>query len=193
MMRALISFVGLLACAAICGAQPAPAAPGTLPDPAAVAARGRELQTQRDALESGYTQQLKQCYQEFNVTGCRNAARERYVVAHRALTQRELEHTAQERALNAQNARQRLADKQQEAADKAREADKAQQAAVDRAERNANKQTDHAPEASKRSQFDEKQRDAQERRKDVEQRARDRERDKPRAAPLPSPASGAQP
>ena len=79
-----------------------------------------------------------------------------------------------------------MADRQAEAADRAREAERAQQSSIERAARNAEKQADHVPEASKRSQFEEKQADAQQRKEEVARRAREREKDKPRAAPLPA-------
>ena len=181
---------GFILLAGLVWGSAAPAqTPAALPNADAVSARGTELKKQRDALESSYKQQLKQCYQEFNVTGCRNDAREKYVVAHRALSKLELDNASQERAIQAHQARQRLADRQAEAAERALEAEKAKQASVDRANHNANKQADHVPDASKRGQFDEKQRDAQERRQEVERRARERERDKPRAAPLPAPGA----
>lgn len=182
-------WLATLACGFAAQAQTPANAPTTLPNAEVVSARGLELKKQREALESGYKQQLKQCYQEFNVTGCRNDAREKYVVAHRALSKLELENASQERAIQANQARQRLLERQTEAAERAGEAEKAQQAAIERANRHANKQAEHAPEASKRGQFDEKQRDAQERRQEVERRARERERDKPRAAPLPAPGA----
>lgn len=154
-------------------------------DKVALNERGRALKAERDALEKSYKAQLKQCYQEFNVTSCRNEAREKYVVSNRALQKRENEQSTQERHVQAQEARQRLADRQAEAADRAREAERAQQSSIERAARNAEKQADHVPEASKRSQFEEKQADAQQRREEVARRAREREKDKPRAAPLP--------
>jgi len=156
-------------------------------DPVAVSAWGRDLKSKRDTLENRYKEELKQCYQRFNVTGCRDEARERYVIEHRALTKLELDQAAQQRALDAADARQRLSERQAEAQDRAREAERAQQEAVERANRNASKQTDHIPESSKRGEYEEKQRDAQERRKESERRARERE--KPRAAPLPAPGT----
>ena len=153
-------------------------------DREALSAKGRELKAQRNALDARYRGELKQCYQEFNVTACRNEAREKYAVDHRELSKREQAQAAQERRVSADDARRRLAQRQNESADREREAQRAQQESIDRAQRNADKQNDHAPEASKRSQFDEKQRDAQQRREEIQRR--ERERDKPRAAPLPA-------
>ena len=63
---------------ALAGAETPPAAD-------ALTARGAALQSQRDALESRYKQTVRDCYQQFNVTDCRNQARERYIAEHRAL------------------------------------------------------------------------------------------------------------
>ena len=187
-MKHLLTLISLLvACASTASAQTSVASTAAQRD--AANARGLELKSQRDTLEAGYRQQLKQCYQMFDVTRCRNEAREQYTVAHRALSKLENEHAGQVRHLDAQDARQRLMDRQADATQRAQEAERAQQQSQDRALRNADKQNDHAPESSKRSQFDEKQRDAQERRLEVERRARERE--KPRAAGLPAP--GAKP
>lgn len=181
-----IGFFFLTACLMTAAqAQVQAQVPGELPQRDEVQARGRALQQERDALESQYKQQLKQCYQDFDVTRCRNAAREAYVVQHRALRNRENAQAADARLLDAEAARQRLRDKQNDALDRARAAEQAQQNAAQRATQNTNKQSDHQPDASKRSQFDEKQREAVERRQEVDRRARERE--KPRAAPLPSP------
>ena len=160
-----------------------PAAEASLPNRETVQARGQELKVQRDALENDYKAKLRQCYQEFNVASCRNDARDKYVVAHRALRKLEVEQAAQERQIQAHDARQRLIERQNDAAQRAQEASRAQEAAKDRAANNAQKQSDHIPESSKRFQFDEKQREAQQRREELIRR--ERERDKPRSAPLP--------
>lgn len=160
-----------------------PASDAGLPDRAAVSARGLELQAQRDALDKDYKAKLKQCYQEFNVSACRNEARENYTVAHRALRKLEVEQGAQERQIKAADARQRLSERQTEATERAQDAQRAQQAAADRAANNAQKQSDHIPEATKRAQYDQKQREAEQRREELAKR--ERQREKPRSAPLP--------
>ena len=166
-----------------------PASEADLPDRAALSARGAELKAQRDALERDYKAKLKQCYQEFNVTACRNEARENYTVAHRALRKLEVAQGTQERKIQASDARQRLSERQTEATERAQDAQRAQQAAADRATNNAQKQSDHIPEATKRAQYDQKQREAEQRREDLAKR--ERQREKPRSAPLPAPG-GAQ-
>lgn len=180
MKRADVTLIAL----SLIGMACAVTAQEVLPNRDAVHAKGQELKIQRDTLEAGYKQALKQCYQEFNVTSCRNQAREKYVVSHRTLRKQEVEHAAQERQIQAADARQRRAERQAEAASHAEDAQRAQQASAERAAHNAQKQTDHVPDASKRSQYDEKIEDAQRRREDAQRRAK--ERDKPRAAPLPA-------
>ena len=166
--------------AALAGAETPPAAD-------ALAARGAALQSQRDALESRYKQTVRDCYQQFNVTDCRNQARERYIAEHRALREQELQHHAQERQTRTATAHERLQTKQLDAADRAREAERASQAAQGRQQEQQRKQSDHDASGSRRVETLERQEDARAHRAEVERRARERERDKPRAAPLPSP------
>ena len=160
----------------------------TSSDSADLVARGAELRAQRDALESGYRQSVRDCYQQFNVTTCRNQARERYIAQHRALRERELAHSALERQERTTAAQTRLQDKQGEAQDRVREAERASEAAQSRQENLQRKQADHGSSASRRNDTLERIEDARAHRADVEQRVQERERNKPRAAPLPSPA-----
>ena len=159
----------------------------TPPAADALAARGAALQSQRDALESRYKQTVRDCYQQFNVTDCRNQARERYIADHRALREQELQHSEQERQARTAAARERLQTKQLDAGDRVREAARASEAAQNRQQEQQRKQADHDATGSRRAETLERQEDARAHRADVERRARERERDKPRAAPLPSP------
>ena len=192
-MKRLAWFPGLmsLALAGALHAQPtAPVTPSSeavtsVPSQAEREARGRELEARRSAIEGEYKQAMRYCYQQFDVVSCRNQAREKRIAANNLLRKDEQAHNAQERQIKAAEAQQRLLDKQQEALERAQDAQRAVEDAKSRAQRNAEKQGEHTPPASKRSSFDEKQRDAAEHRADVERRARERE--KPRSAPLPPP------
>ena len=159
----------------------------TPPATDALAARGAALQSQRDALESRYKQTVRECYQQFNVTDCRNQARERYIAEHRALREQELQHNEQERQARTAAAHERLQNKRLDADDRTREAARASEAAQGRRQEQQRKQADHDATGSRRAETLERQEDARVHRAEVERRARERERDKPRAAPLPSP------
>ena len=149
--------------------------------------RGATLKTQRDALDSRYKQTVRDCYQQFNVTDCRNQARERYIADHRALREQELQHSEQERQARTAAAQERLQTKQVDATERVREAERASQAAQSRQQEQQRKQADHDATGSRRAQTLERLEDARIHRADVERRTRERERDKPRAAPLPRP------
>ena len=166
--------------AALAGAETPPAAD-------ALAARGAALQSQRDALESRYKQTVRDCYQQFNVTDCRNQARERYLADHKVLRAQELQHSEHERQARTAAAQERLQTKQLDAVDRVREAERASEAAQTRQQEQQRKQSDHAATGSRRAETLERQEEARAHRAEVERRVRERERDKPRAAPLPSP------
>lgn len=180
----------LMTAGAVC-AQPTPEpshTPATVvAAPEALAARGAELQAQRDALEGSHRQALRDCYQQFNVTACRKQAREAYIVQSRALREQELQHSEQERQRRTAEANARLQSKQDEARDREREAERATEAAQARQDNQQRKLADHAQSANRRQDSLERQEDARAHRAEVERRVRERERDKPRAAPLPSP------
>lgn len=138
-------------------------------------------------IEYQYKQDMKQCYQQFDVTSCKLKARDRHIDAKAALRKEELPFKAMERQIKTEEARQRLAERQSEAKLKKEEADRAEAiaAAKDRADANAQKQIDHALKGSKRGEYEQKQREAEQHREDVAKKLR--ERNKEPAAPLPVP------
>lgn len=138
-------------------------------------------------IEDQYKQEMKQCYQQFDVTSCKLKARDRRIEAKAALRKEELPFKAMERQIKTEEARQRLAERQSEAKLKKEEADRAEAiaAAKDRADANAQKQIDHALKGSKRGEYEQKQREAEQHREDVAKKLR--ERNKEPAAPLPVP------
>lgn len=138
-------------------------------------------------IEDQYKQDMKQCYQQFDVTSCKLKARDRRIEAKAALRKEELPFKAMERQIKTEEARQRLAERQSEAKLKKEEADRAEAiaAAKDRADANAQKQIDHALKGSKRGEYEQKQREAEQHREDVAKKLR--ERNKEPAAPLPVP------
>lgn len=155
-------------------------------------AQGAQLQARRAALEKTYQEEVAQCYQKFDVTRCRNAAREKHIEANAALRQEELAHSARERLLAAQEAQRRSEEKQREAQSKAqsKEQSKAQEGVVapsteSRAVRDP--QLQQRQDNQQRAAYEQKQREAAERRERLENRLR--ERDKPPADPLPMPVS----
>jgi hypothetical protein len=141
----------------------------------------------RQALDSQYKQDMSLCYQNFDVTSCRLKARDRRIEANSVLRREELRFNAQERQINAEDARRAVAERTSEAEQKNAEAERAATiaAAKDRADANAQKQIDHALKGTKRGDYEQKQRDAAQHRADVEKKQR--ERSKEPAAPLPVP------
>lgn len=145
------------------------------------------LTQQRQQLEDQYRQDMKRCYQNFDVTSCRLKARDRRIEAHQVLRKEELQFNASERVIQAEEAKRSLAERNSEAARKDAEAARiaAIAASKERADANAQKKIDHALQGSKRGDYEQKQREAAERRLDVEKKIR--ERNKEPAAPLPVP------
>jgi colicin import membrane protein len=145
------------------------------------------LTRERQQLEERYRQDMKLCYQNFDVTSCRLKARDRRIEANAILRQQELRFNAQERQIHAEETRQSLVERNSEAEQKKAEAQRAAAVAAskDRADANAQKQIDHALQGTKRGDYEQKQRDAAQHRADVEKKQR--ERTKEPAAPLPVP------
>lgn len=145
------------------------------------------LARQRQALEDQYKQDMKLCYQNFDVTRCRLQARDRRIEANEALRKEELRFNAQERQIHADQARRSLAERTSETERKKAESERAASIAAskERADANAQKQIDHALQGTKRGEFEQKQREAAQRRSDLEKKQR--ERNKEPAAPLPVP------
>jgi hypothetical protein len=165
----------------------ASAATQTYPSEEARALERQRLDKKSDHIEEQYKQDMKICYQQFDVVSCRLKARDRRIEAKAALRKEELPFKAMERQIKTEEATQRLAERQSEARLKQQEADRAQAlaAAKERADANAQKQIDHALKGSKRAEYEEKQRQAAQHRADVEKKQR--ERTKEPAAPLPVP------
>ncbi len=153
-------------------------------------AEGQRLARLRQKLDDDYQQELKACYQLFDVTRCRIEARERRIHANAALRKEELRYNASERRIQAAEAIERTEEKNSDAKLKEAEAQRAQavQARIDRTDANAQKQLDHELQGTKRGEFEQKQREAAQRRADVEKKLR--ERTKEPAAPLPVPVPG---
>jgi hypothetical protein len=145
------------------------------------------LTLERQQLEDQYRQDMKLCYQNFDVTSCRLKARDRRIEANAALRKEELRFNAQERQIHAEETRRNVAERNSEAEQKRAEAQRAESisAAKVRADANAQKQIDHELQGTKRGDYEQKQRDAAQHRADVEKKLR--ERTKEPAAPLPVP------
>lgn len=145
------------------------------------------LDAERQRLEHQYNEDVKACYQMFDVTRCRLAARDRRIEANQVLRQAELNFNAIERQVQAEETRARLSERNNEAARKDAEVQRAQAvaAARERSDAHAQKQLDHALVGTKRGEYEQKQREAAQHRADVEKKLR--ERGKEPAAPLPVP------
>jgi len=146
------------------------------------------LTVQRQQLDDQYKQDMKLCYQNFDVTSCRLKARDRRIEANNVLRKEELKFNASERLIQAEEAKRSIAERTSEAARK--EADTERAAAIaaskERTDKNAQKQIDHALQGTKRGDYEQKQREAAEHRADIEKKMR--ERNKESAAPLPVPS-----
>ena len=157
-----------------------PQMPANVPSLEERQAEGQRLSVLRQQLENTYQQELKACYQNFDVTSCR-------IQANAALRKEELRYNAIERRIQAAEAVQRAQEKNSEAKAKEAQANRAQaiQASKDRADANAQKQIEHELQGTKRGEYEQKQREAAQHRADVEKKLR--ERTKEPAAPLPVP------
>lgn len=158
------------------------------PSEAERAVQRERLARQRQQLEDQYKQDMKLCYQNFDVNSCRLKARDRRIEANNLLRKDELQFNASERLIQAEDAKRSVAERNSEAARKETETARisAIAASKERADANAQKQIDHALQGSKRGDYEQKQREASERRADVERKLR--ERNKEPAAPLPVPS-----
>jgi hypothetical protein len=203
MSKLLLIFLSSLSAAAWAGdsvqadatiaaaSSPAVAVIQTNADPSREAARNAERQrltVARQNLEDDYKQAMRLCYQNFDVTSCRLKARDRRIEANAVLRKEELRFNAQERQIQAEDARRALAERNSEAEQKKAEAERAAAIAAskERADANAQKQMDHALQGTKRGDYDQKQREAAQHRADVEKKLRDRHKEP--AAPLPVPS-----
>ena len=159
-----------------------------IPSEAERNAERNRLSGERQMLENQYKEDMKACYQKFDVTRCRVTARDRRIEANATLRQEELRFNAQERQIHAIEVRRQLLERTSEAEQKKSEADRAAAVAAskERAQGNANKQIDHALKGTKRGEYEQKQREAAQHRADVERKLRERSKDA--AAPLPVPS-----
>ncbi len=187
LLIALSLFMGALACAqdSVTVAPVAPSASRSLEDERN--AERERLARERRQLEDNYKQDMRLCYQNFDVTSCRLKARDRRIDANAVLRKEELNFNASERLIQSEEAKRSVAERTSEAERKKSEAERAAAIAAskDRADANAQKQIDHALQGTKRGEYEQKQREAAQHRADVEKKQR--ERTKQPAAPLPVP------
>lgn len=142
----------------------------------------------RQQLEDQYSQDMKRCYQAFDVNTCRLKARDRRIDANNLLRKDEIRFNKLERQIQTEEAQKKLADRTSEAEAQRLEAERAARAAASKehADANAQKQIDHGLQGTQRGAYEQKQREAAQRRAEVEKKLR--ERSKEPAAPLPVPA-----
>lgn len=169
--------------AAACAAQ------AQWPSEAERQAESSRLDMRRQQLEDTYNQDMRTCYQQFNVTSCRLQARDRRIEANVQLRKEELAHKDLERRIKAETAKQRLADRDNEVQQQQSQLEREQavQNAQARAQRQVEKQAEHDAKGGEREAYERKQREAQAHRDNLEKKRR--ERDKPPAAPLPVPGA----
>ena len=146
-----------------------------------------KLDARRQALEDTYNQDMRLCYQLFNVTSCRLQARDRRIEASAQLRKDELAHKDLERQIKTEQAKQRMVERATQEQQRQQEREQAVQEAKEREQRHVDKLADHETKGGQREAFDQKQRDAQAHRDSLEQKRR--ERAKPAADPLPAPGA----
>lgn len=149
-------------------------------------AEADRLQARRVALEENYQKDVAICYQQFDVTSCRNKAREKRIALNAALRKEELAHSARERRIAADENQRRLEAKQQDAHHKAQETALNELAHSKKVDRTTDTALQQRNESNQRAAYEQKQREANEKRTSLDKRMRERE--KPPAAPLPIPA-----
>jgi colicin import membrane protein len=148
-------------------------------------AESARLDARRLALEDRYTQDMRLCYQEFDVTSCRLKARDRRIEDNVQLRKDELAFKNLERQIKAEEIKQRMLDKQAQAQQQEVERQHAAQEAQERVQEQAAKVSAHEAKGEQRQAYEKKQREAQSHRDNLERKLR--MRDKPPAAPLPEP------
>ncbi len=146
-----------------------------------------QLRQRRQAMQEANKQDVRQCYQEFDVTDCLNRAREKRIAAHTVLRKEELRLSEIERQVKAQETKARLDERNspEKQAEAQAQRDQAQQDSQARAQSNAQKNADATRLGTGRAAYDKKQQQAQEHRAELQQRLKDNE--KSPAAPLPLP------
>ena len=150
-------------------------------------AESAKLDARRLALEDAYKQDMRLCYQQFNVTSCRLQARDRRIEANAQLRKDELAYKDMERRINTDQVKQRMAERALEQDQRQQEREQAVQQSKDREQRHADKLADHAAKGGNREAYEQKQREAQAHRDNLEQKRR--ERAKPAASTLPAPGA----
>ena len=156
-----------------------------VPSPQERQDEGLRLQAKRSALEQTYQQDMAICYQQFDVTRCRNVARDKRIEANAALRKEELRYNARERRIAAEEAQRRVEDKQRDAQRKMQEAATNEVSVSAQGNRTFDAAAQQRNDNNQRAAYEQKQREAADRRSSLEKRLR--ERDKPPAAPLPIP------
>ena len=107
----------------------------------------RDLKAERAALEQSRVEGLKDCYQRFNVAGCQNEVRDRYIVENQKLREAERLQHAQDRASAQEQSRRAALERAERTRAREEEAARAQTDAQSRAQRQKEKRDRHAQEA----------------------------------------------
>ena len=150
-------------------------------------AESARLDARRLALEERYSQEMRLCYQQFDVTSCRLKARDRRIEDNAQLRKDELAFKNLERQIKTEEVKQRMLDKEEQAQRQQLERQQAAQETQERLQQQAAKLTAHEAKGDQREAYEKKQREAQSHRESVEKKLR--ARDKPPAAALPEPGA----
>ena len=165
-MRSL--FLGAVWCGLACAVQ------AQWPSPEELKAQSDLLDARRLALDEQYKQEMRGCYQNFDVTSCRLTARDKQIQANAQLRKDELTHKNLERQIKSAQAQQRALERDSQEQQQQADREQAVKAAREREQSLAEKLSDHAAKGGQREAYEQKQREAQAHRDDLEKMRRER-------------------
>lgn len=151
-------------------------------------AQSAVLDARRLALDDQYKQEMRLCYQNFDVTSCRLQARDKQIQANAQLRKDELAHKNLERQIKSAQAQQRSLERDSQEQQQQADREQAVKAAREREQSQADKLSEHAAKGGQREAYEQKQREAQTHRDDLEKMRRERNANPAKPLPVPGTA-----
>ena len=179
-MKSLL--LGVVWCGLACAVQ------AQWPSPEELKAQSDVLDARRLALDEQYKQEMRGCYQNFDVTSCRLKARDTQIQANAQLRKDELAHKNLERQIKSAQAQQRSLERDSQEQQQQAERDQAVKAAREREQSQSEKLSEHAAKGGQREAYEQKQREAQAHRDDLEKLRRERNATPAKSLPVPGAA-----
>jgi hypothetical protein len=158
------------------------------PSPDELKAQSAVLDARRLALDDQYKQEMRLCYQNFDVTSCRLQARDKQIQANAQLRKDELAHKNLERQIKSAQAQQRSLERDSQEQQQQADREQAVKAAREREQSQADKLSEHAAKGGQREAYEQKQREAQTHRDDLEKMRRERNANPAKPLPVPGTA-----